>query len=624
MNMKEILAKYNATQDIELMNEFMDEAGCQPHDIYAYLEDWYKAKSEYLLKLFGDKLTVDCGTIEFTKSFYEIEEEMYADSELCTLRNQFNQAISDLIRKTLTLNPEAEYYWLKYVDDDSEYYADMLSNCTSFYHLYTNGVDYITKRKAKFANKPDECVCVHNKQKLTKVYDTFFKTIENVFPGEFKTELAEARRLKSAVMTRVAMYKGRCRTTGKLSLSIHPFDYITMSQNTCGWDSCMVLNDEYGDKGDYCLGTVATMNSRNAVIAYLDSDKLYYPCNYGKFREVTWNNKKYRNIFVVDPAIISGVRGYPCKNFDIDDIILNKLMELAHNNLGWDYKDSIKEGEERHIDGALMYFETSKMYNDASHHPCHYVEGCHNETNQKTYAQKCGHSKANYALKYDGEAYCAFCGKLMTEADGNHPVCFECNGIYMCHHCGDRVDEDCVEWIDGNPYCEYCATENFHDCCECGQRVESTYSAEGEPANTWIRAIMERTDWEESVKRYKEACEKYQKDIAEAEAERVWRYIPCPTRPNRFEEFTVGFMCEDCLDEAIKEGYVKYARFAARPMSERYMCEYFFITQKGLEDEEFCEKFDFWFRRDDYHRISLEEYQAKFPDTEELEYPSER
>ena len=82
-------------------------------------------------------------------------------------------------------------------------------------------------------------------------------------------------------------------------------------------------------------------------------------------------------------------------------------------------------------------------------------------------------------------------------------------------------------------------------------------------------------------------------------------------------------MCEDCLEEAIEKGYVKYARFAARPMSERYMSEFFFITQKGLEDEEFCEEFDFWFSRDDYHRISLEEYQAKFPDTEELEYPSE-
>ena len=53
------------------------------------------------------------------------------------------------------------------------------------------------------------------------------------------------------------------------------------------------------------------------------------------------------------------------------------------------------------------------------------------------------------------------------------------------------------------------------------------------------------------------------------------------------------------------------------------MSEYFFITQKGLEDEEFYEKFDFWLRRDDFHKISLEEYQAKFPDTEELEHPSE-
>ena len=43
---------------------------------------------------------------------------------------------------------------------------------------------------------------------------------------------------------------------GYITLSIHPLDYMTMSDNNCGWDSCMSWQEE----GCYRQGTVEMMN----------------------------------------------------------------------------------------------------------------------------------------------------------------------------------------------------------------------------------------------------------------------------------------------------------------------------------------------------------------------------
>lgn len=69
---------------------------------------------------------------------------------------------------------------------------------------------------------------------------------------------------------------------GKLCLSIHPLDYMTMSDNACDWSSCMSWQED----GCYRMGTVEMMNSPCVIVAYLESS---HPMYFS--REATWNSK---------------------------------------------------------------------------------------------------------------------------------------------------------------------------------------------------------------------------------------------------------------------------------------------------------------------------------------------
>ena len=166
---------------------------------------------------------------------------------------------------------------------------------------------------------------------------------------------------------------------GTLCLSIHPMDYITMSDNDSNWSSCM----SWTRGGGYRGGTVECMNSTNTLVAYLESED--NPCSFLNYAD--WNNKKWRCLFVVNPDVITSVKSYPYHNNDILDIVIKWLAELAKENWGGEVDTNTIVTE---TDGVIylktelgtysrrkpyMYFETNGvMYNDfgcATNH--HYV-----------------------------------------------------------------------------------------------------------------------------------------------------------------------------------------------------------------------------------------------------------
>lgn len=57
--------------------------------------------------------------------------------------------------------------------------------------------------------------------------------------------------------------------TGKLCVSIHPLDFMTMSDNDSNWTSCM----SWKEQGCYHVGTVEMMNSNNVLCCYFLSGK---------------------------------------------------------------------------------------------------------------------------------------------------------------------------------------------------------------------------------------------------------------------------------------------------------------------------------------------------------------
>ena len=73
---------------------------------------------------------------------------------------------------------------------------------------------------------------------------------------------------------------------GKLCMSVHPLDFLSLSENTYNWRSCHALD------GDYRAGNLSYMVDSSTVICYLKSDRDERLPNFPP--EVKWNSKKWR------------------------------------------------------------------------------------------------------------------------------------------------------------------------------------------------------------------------------------------------------------------------------------------------------------------------------------------
>ena len=239
---------------------------------------------------------------------------------------------------------------------------------------------------------------------------------------------------------------------GDLCISIHPMDYMTMSDNNCDWDSCM----SWQQPGDYRQGTVEMMNSPYIVVAYLKSSTdMNVPGG-------TWNNKKWRQLFLVTPHIITGIRQYPYDSEECSCIVLKWLRELAQKNAGWGpYEDTmskISNGTRNtfaNIDkSCYIHFHTSFMYNDFCSGHDAYVS--HDIPD-------------SYELCFSGESECMRCGYDMSEyceddIDAHSLTCLDCGTTIRCSECGERIHRDAVVCVDGDYYCEYCY-DNYCSYC---------------------------------------------------------------------------------------------------------------------------------------------------------------
>lgn len=76
------------------------------------------------------------------------------------------------------------------------------------------------------------------------------------------------------------------KVTGILCLSIHPLDYLSLSENTYNWRSCHALD------GEYRAGNLSYMMDNTTVVCYLkgedEAELPHFPA------EVKWNSKKWR------------------------------------------------------------------------------------------------------------------------------------------------------------------------------------------------------------------------------------------------------------------------------------------------------------------------------------------
>ena len=296
-------------------------------------------------------------------------------------------------------------------------------------------------------------------------------------PMKALAKIAEAYNIEGFEDFRIchSLVHNQRKIVGDISLSIHPLDYWTMSDNTNGWDSCM----SWENYGGYRQGTVEMMNSPAVVVAYMSS-KEQMPIG-----DLKWNNKKWRQLFIVDKKVILGIKSYPYYNDPLTVEITKWLKELAETNMGWQYFGDVGDEPMQyrfepfynpdHMDDSYRIkfnFYSNNMYTDVGcleWHPMYVSKDIHEngdiEGSYKTNA--CGTPLIQFDYNYSGESQCVSCGLVNPPLSSESCLCCEgCQVTHRCDECGYHVGDD-YYYLDGYRLCDECWGEKVRECIHC-------------------------------------------------------------------------------------------------------------------------------------------------------------
>lgn len=420
------LLTYN---DCKMLTNFIKEFGYYNGDIvpdrimkhfnfYNSFRFWNEAKSEHLLQLLGGELMVS----------FPVKVE------------KPETLIKDEILMLLNTNPfaKAYYFWISrnferlynlaedsgknpgYIRNRYDY-SNLLENLIYSESIINNkrlgwntSTFYLPLPDGTFLAIPDNCKPMRILKKIADAFD---------IDGYEEFRIAHSQILNQKMLK------------GKLTISIHPMDYFTMSMNSCGWTSCMRWPD-----GEYHQGTIEMMNSPNVVVAYLESNEPYHYSNIDP--TAYWNNKKWRQLFIVNHDFISEIKAYPYCNETLTNIVINTLRDLADKNLDWQYFDPIpaESDTERDDDGYLIftdelernwqiYLYTYKMYNDINTRSNILIAPT-KDSNIIHNSKAWGGTDSPYCeVYYSGQTECMLCGIPYPDIDHDESFCYSCKDM---------------------------------------------------------------------------------------------------------------------------------------------------------------------------------------------------
>ena len=261
------------------------------------------------------------------------------------------------------------------------------------------------------------------------------------------------------IRLRQSQIMNTARVKAELCISIHPMDFITASTNENGWRSCMNWDD-----GEYRRGVIEMMNSPLVVVAYVAS-KHEELCHSNGLPN--WNSKRWREFFIVTPELISGIKGYPYWNRNLEDMTLEWLRDLCKDMFPdqeqpysnyittWNAEEGYVEDRNADVDTRLHMTCGPAMYNDFYDNDYH------------TIFRKHFHQRDLY-IEYSGASICVVCGSVGEFSNEGNLICDDCQDIYTCCRCNDRIySSHRLREHHGRYYCEYCY-DNLPscDCCE--------------------------------------------------------------------------------------------------------------------------------------------------------------
>jgi len=280
------------------------------------------------------------------------------------------------------------------------------------------------------------------------------------------------------------------KVSGKLCFSVHPLDFLSLSENAHNWRSCHALD------GDYCGGNLSYMLDRSTFICYLKSP---YDQQISNFPEdVKWNSKKWRVLLYAsdDWSMIAAGRQYPFTSTIGLEVVREKLKEVIFPLSGYSswtptVNKFVGANEEKiwleypHIivGGGIkpkrdVIIDKSDLhYNDLLKSSCYEPLFLYRRNNYWSGSRYYGISSLATTITVGGVPKCLRC----ESNDITSTVTMMCNSceeeygseenenFAYCASCGRRTHVDRTHWInDDELVCDECL-ENLHRCECCGQ-----------------------------------------------------------------------------------------------------------------------------------------------------------
>ena len=521
LNLYELLSD----EDKQIITNYVVKYGINKEDYIGteeFLEEWSKAKVK-LYRALGNQFKI---SIPYTYNLSE--EDIRADMRENLLEHPFVSSVFDWLCSeeliTILYSMKDEKAGFTRFDIEKLLSSKLLATNVVTYDMVLNVLD--TKKKVKI-------------QKGTKTIKAIYKILE-YFDWPASKESYESFRIAHSQVLNTKTIKGN------LVISIHPMDFITMSDNDNDWSSCM----NWVEEGCYRLGTVEMMNSNNVIVCYLENEKKQFFFGKSHIFEneedkklYTWNNKKWRQLFYLNKDIICSGKSYPYYQEDMTLFLLSKIKEIVSSNMGWSYSF----GPQRYKDMITINdeddFEMAKI-NSYSHKIIFNTEAMyHDFINDKDFKYFCYRNKVkkNRIISVSGKTKCLCCRSLDIKGEKSEYaeyndrydnteqlVCNSCiKEKFTCSHCHKTNTRKKNRKFLGKPICEECYSKLAKKCPSCGQDFIANIDR--------VEALFAKTKDNPSIEEIIKVC----RDLSKRRKESAIYPL---------------YMCEDCRCKEIGKG----------------------------------------------------------------------
>lgn len=432
MNINNLLSQQDLIFFTNYINNYSSSYISSSKQIENILSQWREAKQQYLFSIFGDQL-IHSTEVEYSFSPEQLAQNFQFSSE----EKEFICALTNLFCYNPNFRPYVQYL---------SYFVSIENLITNRWMGETISLPLPNNRSFK----------IDKNTKMMRILNKLSKEYHLPFFEDLRKHLAEISTNKSVKTT--------------LYVSIHPLDYLTMSDNAENWHSCM----SWINAGTYKCGTIEMMNSPKVVVAYTvneDNKLLDY-----------WNSKSWRSLIILDEDHVAGTRCYPFCNEILTKEAERLLADLANQKGIFSYGNTFYTGTQekrtKYIkvaidDNKTIFFdyETNHMYNDMR-------QGKETKHTFLLANELLEYSEEEIVLdvNYSGPLTCATCGRIIDDNDFsnsreeegtvNCPNCAPDNylSIECCCNCGNPYEEEDLHETRDGLVCETCFC-NFYDYC---------------------------------------------------------------------------------------------------------------------------------------------------------------